>query len=225
MAGDPCLYIYDIHLEDHLQRKGLGKHLMVLMELIARREKMHCVCMSLQLGDEDSRQWVMKMQRGYEVDQTVERFGLDKEMEGFEVFSKRFPPIVKISPPIIPITNNDNNAAEIIKDQTAASLPLPPVPPNKIEEEESSLVLQELQKMFIDKNGREPSPLETREWRAAVSQIQQLQQQQRDNNNNDSDNDNDDICDDLDDNDNCPPGLQQTDVSGEEEDDGGWVKL
>ena len=40
MAGDPSLYIWDIQLQESVQRKGLGKHLMMLLELIARREKM-----------------------------------------------------------------------------------------------------------------------------------------------------------------------------------------
>ena len=50
MAGEAQLYVYDIHLEDHSQRKGLGKHLMVVLELIARREKMSFISIPVMLG-------------------------------------------------------------------------------------------------------------------------------------------------------------------------------
>lgn len=37
MAGETSLHIWDIHVDETHQRKGLGKHLLTLMELIARR--------------------------------------------------------------------------------------------------------------------------------------------------------------------------------------------
>lgn len=36
MVGEASLYVWDIQLEESVQRKGLGKHLLVLLELIAR---------------------------------------------------------------------------------------------------------------------------------------------------------------------------------------------
>ena len=33
-GGDPCLFVYDIHVAKEKQRKGLGKHLMMLVCLI-----------------------------------------------------------------------------------------------------------------------------------------------------------------------------------------------
>ncbi len=36
MQGDTCLYVFDLHIEEEYQRKGLGKHLLVLMELIGK---------------------------------------------------------------------------------------------------------------------------------------------------------------------------------------------
>ena len=38
MEGETMLYVWDIHVEDEYQRKGLGRHMLTLMELIARRE-------------------------------------------------------------------------------------------------------------------------------------------------------------------------------------------
>jgi ribosomal protein S18 acetylase RimI-like enzyme len=37
MLGETSLHVWDMHIEDDFQRKGLGKHLLTLMELIARR--------------------------------------------------------------------------------------------------------------------------------------------------------------------------------------------
>lgn len=51
MAGEPGVYIYDIHVEDHSQKKGLGKHLLTILELIARREKMKLLSLPIQLGE------------------------------------------------------------------------------------------------------------------------------------------------------------------------------
>lgn len=35
--GDTALYVWDIHVDEKYQKKGLGKHLLTLLELIARR--------------------------------------------------------------------------------------------------------------------------------------------------------------------------------------------
>ena len=37
-AGEPALYIMDIQLETSFQRKGLGRHLMRTLEMIARKQ-------------------------------------------------------------------------------------------------------------------------------------------------------------------------------------------
>lgn len=44
MVGETSLHVWDIHVEDAYQRKGLGKHLLTLMELIARR---YCAVLTL----------------------------------------------------------------------------------------------------------------------------------------------------------------------------------
>lgn len=41
------LYVYDIQLEPEAQRKGLGKFMMQLMELIARRAQMEWVMLTV----------------------------------------------------------------------------------------------------------------------------------------------------------------------------------
>eukprot|EP01036_Dinobryon_divergens_P026790 gene26790-35477_t len=91
MVGQPCLHIYDIHLEDDIQRKGLGKHLLTVLELIGRREKMAMLSLAVQLNDDFTEKWVLKSLRGFEEDLSLQEHGFDAEMEGFRVFSKTFP--------------------------------------------------------------------------------------------------------------------------------------
>ncbi|KAL6962959.1 N-terminal L-serine N(alpha)-acetyltransferase NatD [Sarracenia purpurea var. burkii] len=44
----PVLYVYELQLEPHVQRKGLGKFLMQLIELIARKSQMGAVVLTVQ---------------------------------------------------------------------------------------------------------------------------------------------------------------------------------
>lgn len=80
MIGEPCLYVMDLHMEEAFQRKGLGRHLLVLLELIARREQMTRVSFPVYLGDESTQAWVTK-QRGYVVDDSFGSLGFDPDME------------------------------------------------------------------------------------------------------------------------------------------------
>lgn len=38
MAGEPVLLVCDLHLQEAAQRKGLGKHLMTLCDLVSRKQ-------------------------------------------------------------------------------------------------------------------------------------------------------------------------------------------
>ena len=50
MKGDPSLIVWDIHIEEDAQRKGLGKHLMMILDLVARRAKMAYISVPVQVG-------------------------------------------------------------------------------------------------------------------------------------------------------------------------------
>ena len=82
MAGETALYVWDIHVDDDYQRKGLGKHLLTLMELIARREKMKLISIPIQLNDERSLRWITKVGKAYSPDNSlVNLLNFDPEME------------------------------------------------------------------------------------------------------------------------------------------------
>lgn len=82
MAGETSLQVWDIHVEEEYQRKGLGKHLLTLLELIARREKMKMVSIPIQLNDMRSMVWIKKLGKGFEPDKTLlSLVGFDAEME------------------------------------------------------------------------------------------------------------------------------------------------
>mmetsp|Transcript_5567 Transcript_5567/g.10445 ORF Transcript_5567/g.10445 Transcript_5567/m.10445 type:complete len:384 (+) Transcript_5567:29-1180(+) len=40
MEGDPCVFVYDVHVSEPLQRKGLARHLMTMLELVGRKASM-----------------------------------------------------------------------------------------------------------------------------------------------------------------------------------------
>ena len=83
MRGDPTLHIFDIHIEEHCQRKGLGKHLLVVLELIARREKMKYISIPVMLGDVATEAWLKASGRGFCIDKSMDLLGFDAEMEVF----------------------------------------------------------------------------------------------------------------------------------------------
>jgi len=43
MSGAPALWVFNFQLEPALQRKGLGRHIMSLLELIARKHSMQSI--------------------------------------------------------------------------------------------------------------------------------------------------------------------------------------
>lgn len=88
MAGETTLYVWDIHVEEQYQRKGLGKHLLTLCELIAKREKMKFVSIPVMNGDDVATSFIKKS-KGYMPDTNLfDLLGFDSNVEGFEVFAK-----------------------------------------------------------------------------------------------------------------------------------------
>ena len=102
MVGTPTLFLWDIHLDESVRRKGLGKHIMMLLELIARREKMHSVSIPVQMFDESTTAWIQNGMKGYSTELILrDVLAFDPDMEGFNVYSKSVgakPKVVSPSP-------------------------------------------------------------------------------------------------------------------------------
>ena len=108
MDGDPCLYVYgdsvwllvsmytvlqlsyaddsltlltDIHIQRQYQRKGLGRHLFQLLELIARRQLMRNISIPVMLTDEVTKAWLGALSKSYAVDASLDALGFDASLE------------------------------------------------------------------------------------------------------------------------------------------------
>lgn len=68
MVGDTVLMVHDIHLAEPARRKGLGRHLLQLLELVARRARMSRLSMQCLLGDDDARGFVTSLKRPFASD-------------------------------------------------------------------------------------------------------------------------------------------------------------
>ena len=87
MTGDPCIYVWDLHIEEAFHRKGVGKHLMTLLSLIGTREKMQHLCVPVQMFDEQAQQWLESI-KGFAPDKTLKKLiKFDSEMEVRTCFS------------------------------------------------------------------------------------------------------------------------------------------
>lgn len=116
--GDKALIILDIHVEEEFQRRGLAKHLMILLELIARREKMQYVALSIYLGDTLAKSWLDKSTKGYCIDPSLEQtIGFVSDMEGFDIYTKKLellkpkqaaPVVAKKTIVDTPVVNNND---------------------------------------------------------------------------------------------------------------------
>lgn len=61
MQGETTLCLWDIHVEESHQRKGLGKHLLTILELIARKQKIKTMTFPVQLKDEVANSFIGKV--------------------------------------------------------------------------------------------------------------------------------------------------------------------
>lgn len=86
MAGEPCLILWDIVVDEDFQRCGLGKHLLTLLEFIAKKEHMKFLAVPVMLNDDITLAWLNKVGGGKFVPDASLRsmVDFDPEMEGFD---------------------------------------------------------------------------------------------------------------------------------------------
>lgn len=66
MIGEPSLVLWDVALDTDARRKGLGRHLLVLLELIARQTRMRFLSLPVINGDDETRDWYVACVRAWE---------------------------------------------------------------------------------------------------------------------------------------------------------------
>ena len=79
MVGEPSVVVFDVHVAAESQRKGLGKHLVTLCELIARREAMEAMLVSMANSElsEDGKCFFLNGLKGWKEDSL---YGVDMEL-------------------------------------------------------------------------------------------------------------------------------------------------
>lgn len=81
MVGSPCIYVLDLQIEESFQKKGLGRHLLIIMELIARREQMTRISIPVFLQHPEMKQWLSTKCKGYTLDASYNEIGFDSDAE------------------------------------------------------------------------------------------------------------------------------------------------
>jgi GNAT superfamily N-acetyltransferase len=88
MTGTTCLYVWDIQVEEEFQRKGLGGHLLKVLELIAFQQRMKFVSVPVQVACTSGISFITKV-KGYGPDAYLsDVLQFSAEDEGFQVYSK-----------------------------------------------------------------------------------------------------------------------------------------
>jgi N-alpha-acetyltransferase 40 len=89
MKGETCLFIYDIQVEPEYQRKGLGKHLMQLCELIGTKQRMKFLQLLIPNGNDVAVNFLSTKLKDYDFDATgLDYVDGDVEDFGFKLQSK-----------------------------------------------------------------------------------------------------------------------------------------
>jgi ribosomal protein S18 acetylase RimI-like enzyme len=194
MKGETSLYIWDIHVDESVQRKGVGKHLMLILELIARQQQMKMVSIPVQLHDETALSFVSNL-RGFAPDADLkDLIGFDSDMEGFEVFSKVLsaPKPKPLAAPILAHALSSSAVkdgdTENIDANVNAATPASASSPSEVSKgDDVTLPLQDsnecdnltvgsaiekLRTLYIEKNNKEPTETEVANWTTALSQTE-----------------------------------------------------
>lgn len=93
MTGMPSLFVYDFHIEEAAQRKGLGRHLVNLLQLIARKHGMSAMQMAVPEGC-DGMEALLENKCGFAIDEmeyaTQTEEELEEDLANLTIWSKSF---------------------------------------------------------------------------------------------------------------------------------------
>jgi hypothetical protein len=186
MEGDACIQIFDIHIEESIRNKALGKHLLTMLELIGRREKIPLLTIPIQIGDVGTEKWLAKAGRNLFTPDVMAGLEFEAEAEGFNLYSKPLVPAPKNYTPSTPVATPsvqlvdssvpETKATSIVdkdfdvftKALETASTHLSHVP---IEKDQESDLIAELSSMYLVKHGKEPTEVEIGKWKIDLQSI------------------------------------------------------
>jgi len=147
MRGDCVLMVHDLHVVEACQRKGLGRHMMTLMEMVARKTNMARLSLMVMTPDENTKAFLSKLKKGaFAPDESmVDICGFDPDLEGFDVIS------LALAPPLPKVAPVEEAAVDEATELEAAT----------------QLVMEKVTQAFAQKHGRDP----TKEEKAAMADV------------------------------------------------------
>jgi GNAT superfamily N-acetyltransferase len=173
MTGESCLCLWDIHIEEDFQRKGLGRHIMMMLEVMARTYTIDYVVAPIMLDDEESEGWFASL-KGYSVATGImSQIGLDAEMEGFQIYHK---PIqhasVKPRAAAAPLADisNKTTADDMAKAEVEKPAATVFATPDAAAEASLDEAVEKLKGLFVEKNNREPTDEEVQQWKSVLAE-------------------------------------------------------
>lgn len=140
MLGDTVLMVHDLQIAPSHRRKGLGKHVVQLLEMAARKQKIARLSMQVMLGDDETRAFVQSLKGGkFAADESLEALvGFDSDLEGFDVMT------LPLAPPVKKVAAVAEEEEEAVDE--AAEL-----------RQTRDLLRQTVAEAFAKNNGREPT--------------------------------------------------------------------
>lgn len=184
MTGESCLILWDIHLDEEYREKGIGKHLMMMLELMARKHSIDHVVVPVQLEDEDCQGWIEKL-KGYKAATgLMSQINFDPEMEGFQVYGKEIvPPRPRVTAPVAapagPLADISNAAptASAENATTSAEKPAPTATVFSADSaKEASLdeAVDKLKALYLEKNGKAATDGEILQWKTVLAESDEI---------------------------------------------------
>ena len=186
MEGEPVLLVCDMFVAEAAQRKGLGRHLFALLELIARKERMTGLMVAAysQLATSIT-PFMLTRLKGYNQDSKWA-----PETDDYLVFSKSWSTPAVSTENVVP--NSVAAAAAVSVQQKLGALAVEAAAPQAAEgvddaedeeedeyedddeedEDEDAMaerLMDELCAMFKAKHGRDPTEDEIREWKEVLA--------------------------------------------------------
>lgn len=87
--GEPVAYCYEVHLEERAQRRGLGKHMMQLLELVAVKYGMQCVMLTVMRSNTAAVGFYSRL--GYKEHESSPGMVDPDERAGYQILFKTLP--------------------------------------------------------------------------------------------------------------------------------------